>query len=374
MAKTRTAALAIFSLAAVLTVGAQAAYGFKLKPTGTDDERTIVSLERGFSGSFWSGLTRRIMDHFTSGVHEEVTHRIWGCDLPAGSDPTNTTCTVSSQTPAAVLYGVQWNDNPPFKLDSTRESSCTINSPIRLPDRQPNCWRILFGDATKRAADGEYFLQRDRFSLLYRSHFGDLQFLHAMASWDGETMGATKAKIMMWAEFAYRVAIGEIAPTTTMSAVAIPGFRNVLGQYWSDVKLLFAYGVPRYESSAAEVAFGSLLHMVQDSFSKSHVSREAPIGVCGGDGSKPNGGRILEFHAYGHQDGDKHGAQDSRNIMLAGLLEHPRNNVIMVGRYLRAQYEQRRPWQMVKDYLESCVFAVAEDDLDKPAGPGPYRN
>jgi hypothetical protein len=363
---------AIFSLC-FLIADAHPAQAYKLKPTGTDDERTIVSLETGFPGTFWSGVSRRILDHFSYGVHEEVTHRSWGCDLPQGAPPTDTSCTVWATTPAAVLYGIQWNDNPPFKLDSTNDRTCQVNAPIRLPDRQPNCWRILFGDAAKRAAAGEYFLQRDRFSLLYRSHFGDLQFLHAMASWDGETMSATKAKIMMWAEFTYRVSVGEIAPATTMSEIRIPGFRNVLGQYWSDVTQLFAFGVPRYQAGIGEVALGSLLHMVQDSFSKSHVSREAPVGVCGEGGPKPNGGRILEFHAYGHQDGDLHGEKDSRNVMLATLLDHPANNVVTVGRYLKAMYDRRERWDAVKAYLDACVFAVAEDDLDKPAGPGAYR-
>lgn len=347
-------------------------YAFKLKPSGTDDEQVIVNLEGGIPSLFWSKVTRLLMDHFTNGVHEEVTNRIWGCSLPQGADVRDARCLLWKDTPDAVLYGVQWNDNPPFKLDASGDKNCALSTPIRLPDRQPNCWRILFGDAAKRAAAGEYLMQRGGFSLLYRSHFGDLQFLHAMASWNGEAMNATRSKIMMWAEFSYRVAVGDIKPSTRMSEVSIPGFRNVLGQYWSDVTLLFTYGVPAYQGRIPEVAFGSLLHLVQDSFSKSHVSREPAVGICGGDEKKPNGGRIIEFHGYGDQDGDKHGVQDSRDIMLASLISDPKNNVVTVGRHLKSLYDRREPWSVVKDYLEACVFSVAEDDMEKPAGPGQF--
>ncbi len=364
-------ALAAFAVATLAASGQPQA--FKLRPTGTDDERVIVNLEHRFWGDFWLDITRYIMDHFTTHVHEEVTHRVWDCEIPAGADVRDTSCTVWDKTPSAVIYGVQWNDNPPFKLDSTREDSCAVNSPIRLPDRQPNCWRILFGDAAKKAEKGEYFRQSGGWALLYRSHFGDLQFLHSMASWNGESMRDTKARIMMWAEFTYLVATGKIPLHLRMSGVQVRGFRGVLGRYWGDVTTLFTYGVPKYSSRIPDVAFGSLLHMVQDSFSKSHVSREHPSGVCGEDSSQPNAGRVLEFHAYGNQSKSKHGEQDSRDLMLAGLREVPAGNVIAVSRHLRKYRESNAPWETVRRYLDECVYAVADEDLDKPAGPGPYK-
>lgn len=360
--------------AAMLTLACGDANAFKLKPTGTDDERLIVQLEDSWFGGFLSRATRTIMKHFTDGVHEEITHRIWGCTPPAGADPRDdTSCAPPhplTAAPPAVVYGVQWNDNPPFKLDATNDKACTTNQPIRLPDRQPNCWRKLFTDATKRARTSD-FNQANGTALIYRAHFGDLQFTHAMASKHGETMRQTKAGIMMWAEFTYRVAIGEIHPRTVLSQVGVTGFKEVLGRYWGDVSTLFTYGVPQHRDSIADVAFGSLLHMVQDSFSNSHVKREAPVGICA-DGDPPRAGRVLSFNDYSSQDPDKHGEEDARGKMRAQLLEQRRDNVVGVARHLKSLRDQRAPWESMRQYLDRCVFAIDPGDLDKPAGAGGF--
>lgn len=357
---------------AISCIAPMQAQAFKLRPTGTDDERVIMDLDAGFRGRFWSGVTRHIMDHFTHNVHEEITHRIWGCEPPANADIRDTTCQTANSAPPAVIYGVQWSDNPPFKLDSTQTKDCPVNEPIRVPDRHANCWRILFGDAAERAARGEYFRQSNGMALLYRSHFGDMQFLHSMAAWNGATMRDTKANIMMWAEFTYKVAISEIAPETVMSAVTVPGFRGTLGRYWGDVRSLFTYGVPQYQAQIPDVAFGSLLHMVQDSFSKSHVTREYASGTCGESG-QPNGGRITEFLAYGSQDADDHGKEDARDKMLANLREQKDSSVVTVSRYLKSLRDAKTPWETVRAYMDRCIYAVADDDMSNPAGPGPYR-
>lgn len=41
--------------------------------------------------------------------------------------------------------------------------------------------------------------------LLYRSHFGDLQFFHSMAAYDGETAEETRRRMKMWAKFLWGV-------------------------------------------------------------------------------------------------------------------------------------------------------------------------
>jgi len=71
----------------------------------------------------------------------------------------------------------------------------------------------LFGDAEKNAAR-QHFRARptgSQYALIYRVHFGDMQFLHSMGSWDGELARDTKSRVMIWAEFTYRFAKGEIA-------------------------------------------------------------------------------------------------------------------------------------------------------------------
>lgn len=55
--------------------------------------------------------------------------------------------------------------------------------------------------------------------LLQRFHFGDLQFLHAVASRDGETAGQTQQSVMMWEEFTWKVAIGTYVLDTKLQHV-----------------------------------------------------------------------------------------------------------------------------------------------------------
>lgn len=354
---------------ASLLLAAFTAHAFKLKPTGTDDEKFITDLDDGFSGTLWGKTSRWATKHFTHPVHEEVTNRIWGCE-PQTNDIRDETCVNWGKTPPAVLYGVQWSDNPPFKLDETGYKGCTVGEPIRLPDRQPKCWLALFYQATREARDGAYFSQKNGKALVYRAHFGDMQFLHAMASWNGETMRDTKAKIMMWAEFAYKVSTGEIAPTTKMYEVSVSGFKDILGRYWGDVTTLFTFGVSHYSKDIPDVAFGSLLHMIEDSFSKSHVRREYPSGQCTVLTSAPKAGRVLEFHAFGSQDSGKHGDKDQRDGMLAGLVEFKAASVVGTGRALKSLRDQKTPWADVAQYLDKCVYEVTKDDEMNPAGPG----
>lgn len=363
---------ALVSLSIILA--AQEIQAFALRPTGTDDERIIVQLKSPFWGRFEARITEFLVDHFTVGVHEEMTHRIWGCRPPENAKPDDKTCMSFRPTPAAVIYGVQWNDNPPFKLDSTTERSCTLKEPIRLPDRQPECWRVLFYDAALHAADPNvYYRQANEKALVYRSHFGDLQFLHSMASWNGETMGQTKTQILMWAEFTYKVATQNIGPKTPVSAVKnIKGFEQVLGRYWSDVGGLFTFGVNEYSNQIPDVAFGSLLHMVQDSFSRSHVWRDAPAGVCDAKEGAPKAGQVRAFYAYNSQNPNEHGKRDARNWMLGDLRDEKGGDAVSVGQTLRALRDAAAPWELVREYLDHCVYGVADTDLGNPAGPGEF--
>ena len=105
---------------------------------------------------------------------------MYGCngdaEVCSGSDALN--------APAAVLAGVRWNDDPPFRLlrNQAKGTNCVATETIRF-ETQPGCWTALFLSANKRAVAGATFGSGD--AMLYRTHFGDLQFLHAMATKDG---------------------------------------------------------------------------------------------------------------------------------------------------------------------------------------------
>lgn len=352
----------MFAVAMLIHTGALA---FKLQPTGTEEEVTVAALENG-TPRWLRSVTRWTIDFFSDPVHEELTNRIWGCDARPED---RQTCVSWSGQVAPLIYGVQWNDNPPFAVTSTRVPQCRLNETIRLPDRQPNCWRILFYDAKKHARGIERYDRRSRKALIYRVHFGDMQFLHSMASWDGESMEDTKSRIMMWAEFTYKTALGEIPPTTPVNEVPVEGVKRLFSGNGYDVKILFTRGVPRYRRNIPLVAFGSLMHMIEDSFSKSHVTREPPSSTCPVILSTTKAGRVLEFHAYNRQDPDKHSDADSRNGLEIGLIEREMI-AVTVGRKLKEMFDGRQTWEVVRAYLDQCVYEVKNDDLDKAAGPG----
>jgi hypothetical protein len=253
---------------------------------------------------------------------------------------------------------------------------------IQLPANRPECWALLYYDAQQGSIrrnlvyDGE-----SGHALLYRVHFGDMQFLHSMAARDGETAEETKGKIMAWAEFAYKVARGEIRHSAFLNQCGVDGvsalFRKKPG--WT-VQMLFTWDDPTYkpyqdrsgfhDRAFRDLAFGSLLHMVQDSFSSAHVAREPQGGlVCSQLPDHQHPGMITSFHSFTRQEYELHSAQDKDSALREHVArnEPTRSSVVDVGRVLRAYYEQNRPWDELKTYLD-CVYDLA--DPKAPAGPG----
>jgi hypothetical protein len=125
-----------------------------------------------------------------------------------------------------------------------------------------------------------------------RSHYFDLQFLHAMAAAAGEKPEDTLAKIMLWAEVMYRLSIGEglsgadklgsVTIASNVTAAAGPTYSYSLSQFFDQ------YSKPSGTDTLSHLltldtackwldlkrrALGSLLHVVQDSYARGHVRR-----------------------------------------------------------------------------------------------------
>jgi hypothetical protein len=166
----------------------------------------------------------------------------------------------------------------------------------------------------------------------YASHYHELQFLHAMAPvargddpnpnalQDADT---TYRRILMWTEFAFRVAEGTIPAHSTLGQAkrqlepaARKGFDLAFGGYSTrKVSLLFTGIDDASEAQVRQMALGALLHTVQDSFSSSHTEREADpmyrmTPLVGGKG------RIVRFHNYRIQSPSRHGTADHRPLDL----------------------------------------------------------
>jgi hypothetical protein len=158
-------------------------------------------------------------------------------------------------------------------------------------------------------------LSVENFGLTCSSHFGRLQFMHAMAGPDDQSVGDTYDRIIEWARFSYRVASGEqdleanyceTFDDPTLSPVLRSAFqlqgrsfckkrsRFLFGSYpaWT-VRTLFTLTCSnplqsklcwedfgrRGSEKARLAATGALLHLVQDSFSQAHAERSWGVGV-----------------------------------------------------------------------------------------------
>jgi hypothetical protein len=142
--------LSAIAVTLVITIAATAS-AFQMVPTGDKSAKVVVSHER---------LLQRIEDRAGPGiaslmaapVHERIAHLIYGCngDKDVCSNPEVGT----PSAPAAIIAGVEWNDNPPFLLTgaSIKECNDAINNEqvIQLP-KQYLCWALLLKDAEKKA-------------------------------------------------------------------------------------------------------------------------------------------------------------------------------------------------------------------------------
>src|SRR5260221_12888182 len=153
-----------------------------------------------------------------------------------------------------------------------------------------------------------------------------MQFLHAMAVRAAERAARTRLNILRWSEFAYRAARGEIEPGANIfemkrvetslekeTAQWLAGlFQGPSKQLWT-LEDMF---LPKSKSLRL-MAFGSLLHVVEDSYSASHVKRQTnrvqPNGCPSYDAADP----IVQFRTFVGQDTEKHGVCDDTPDWLA---------------------------------------------------------
>lgn len=188
----------------------------------------------------------------------------------------------------------------------------------------------------------------------------------------GELAVDTQRKMMVWAEFAYKVARGDIPSTTALDKVPVAGFSELIGIRERTIESLFTLGDPAFRAAPSInlFALGTLLHMVQDTFSDAHSERGEEGGVCDGNSGLRQPGKLKRFHSYALQDADKHKTADTRRAFHNHDLKVG-NNAIQVTRNLLDLYRKKVEWSEVQDYL-SCVFRLesGSEGLEPDAGTG----
>jgi hypothetical protein len=342
----------------VAVVAAVPCHAFKLQPTAKQPDADSRRLGLGtLTGLIETPLVKVYVDQFSTPVHEDLTHRAYGCH------DGHVRCRTGG-APSAVIEGVQWNDNPPFSyrtLKLTVSPTC-MGVTIQLPNLHPTCWSSIFARAAATASTARGLAFGPRDTLLERSHFGDLQFIHAMAV-DGEPPQVTRGNILAWARFAYLVSVGEIASGTVIAdGTTVGSLASFFPGSGDSVLTLFTKGTePHSDERVGDIAFGSLLHLVQDSFSRSHVSREKLRTLAG----EALPGRIVQFHSYAHQDPYVHAKRDALEALEQNAEES--NLLTAIGVRLVALRARKAPFDDVQRLLDS-VFELSENAVR--AGPG----
>ncbi|WP_157256627.1 hypothetical protein [Methyloversatilis discipulorum] len=312
---------------------------------------------------------------YSSPVHEQLSAHAHGCDFNLCS---------RSDVSAAILAGVVWNDDPPFSFDESKNSYIYRNDHKacrRKKDREgnfvpvgtisfslaPDCWIAHFKHVQKVAKKSPLAYSGGKGSLLARSHFGDLQFLHSMATRKDEAAEETRGKILMWAELMWRIDgrspdDWKVSRADRLSAVKIVGINDHfrLGESRT-IEELFALGRPWFRNNMdiEDMAFGSLLHMVQDSFSGSHAIREGESTDDSDMNCRTN--PIREFQTYAGQKSHTHSLYDQREQARTSL-----EKIHMATQKLINLRSERASWEQVEIFLKKCVFPLSNQV--QPAG------
>ncbi|MFZ1852836.1 MAG: hypothetical protein WAU15_11590 [Nitrosomonas sp.] len=284
-----------------------------------------------------------------------------------------------------TIRGVRWNDDPLFLLPN-----------------HPSIWFDNFKHASQNSdrITGHY-------DLFYRSHHHDLQFLHAMASSDQEKARDTQKAVMMWAEFSYKVANGFVPVYTRFSKLhrfLSPEAARTFKRYFTHDGLrknwtpayLFSLKCVREKlgqnlftpldcsetdwmpakENAQNIVLGSLLHVIQDSFSDSHVSRNSDYE---GEYSLIHGrSAINTFNAYTKQSFNLHRGADGypkdyeepmseRDLNLEEVCAQIISNVLSD----RGKSRERMIWNKTAGYLRDGVFRITNPNA--LAGVGKYK-
>lgn len=280
-----------------------------------------------------------------------------------------------------LVIGAEWNDDPDSLLRKGVTKSVQWYALFRDAKLQADCKKK---QDEPKCKDIE---QIKNLMMLYRSHFGDLQFIHSMASVENELAEITKKRMMAWAKFTYNIFVSSTnleneaidgKAITEFSDIAAflnkPGWtvgalfdpepggewkRSInslkFGRYVSSgrPRKQNAYEKPDEKVSIRYVALGSLLHMIQDSYSDSHTERE-----YGCNPIARSKGKVVSFRNYADQDADDHGVADLHPEWLEnGVLK--KHNPLWASAQIIQFAFKKVPWDKgVEEFLDQEVFPL----------------
>lgn len=370
----RSSAAVVLCVATLLPAMAAA---FQVLPKISDVDRKLVMLGRSqFSNGLGQWLVGNALPMIKHPVHEAITLHAIDCAAKPGAE---ISCLTTEKVKAhrVLLYGVRWPDDPPFPLNTDsppRNTDCDSRVTLRST-AQPKCWAVLFFDAEKKAKQrmtlkpnepafgpGDY--------MLYRSHFGDLQFLHSMAAHDGERAADTLRKMKMWTQFLWGIGVKTLPVDRYIRTLNVDQLEHYFPGDLTATNLL-ATGIVEVRKDLHQVAIGALLHMIQDSFSHAHSARIPETGAfCEAMPRFSQPGKIAQFYSYAGQQGSLHDKEDTFDALSLQTLQMS-PSVVEVSRAFLTLWKEGAPWSEVEKYFD-CVFAL--DNPDAAAGAGPFTH
>jgi len=309
-------------------------------------------------------------------VHEKLTEKALKAAQIIGIDDN-----YKSEEAWEYTRGALWNDDPEGLLFDDRNwfgqrTTTKYSSGAKFGTK--------FKRGEKKAEKGAMF-GPEEVSLLKRSHFGDLQFLHGMAV-QGEEAAKTRENMLMWAEFTYKVGIGVISGDTELQQVEVQGIPELFPALSKGTTVAMLFCIRANLKDLADVkkrAIGSLLHMVQDTYAASHTEREYTPGkepesmgpfvvtkkgivIDTRPGLKKGVGKIKEFHSYTGQEKKKHAAKDVPSGYSEEEWKAREASAVDAGVGILTMVKLNASWEIVKPMLEFVLGLV-----EKPAVAGP---
>ncbi|KAF4551908.1 Hypothetical protein D9617_12g037980 [Elsinoe fawcettii] len=229
-----------------------------------DDEGTEVEPAMAVAGGP-GGL-------FHTPIHESLTLSAL-TNVANSGVARDTTLNSADNATWEFVRGVIWNDDPAGLLFN---DSYGTNHSYASGAQWVAKYKMGASDWNPRELSGDRF-----YNVTGRSHYGDMQFLHCMASAAGEYPEQTKSRVMIWMEVMYKLSTGEIGPHTLVKDTKLGDLLasppDVAGgsvpPRFQPLSYMLA---PKSEFSALDFrrrALGSMFHVIQDSYAIGHAQR-----------------------------------------------------------------------------------------------------
>jgi hypothetical protein len=260
-------------------------------------------------------------------MHEKITEKALSETLLENDDNKDYKTNLKVRN---IIRGVFWNDDPEMLLfEDDYVQNCDYE------DMFSTIGAIRLGIRITRGESADCALPNK--TMTVRSHFCDLQFLHSMEA-EGIAPADTRKKLFDWMEFTYRAA------TSQINQYEISAFTTSVFGRSVTLEALFNNGNPNVK--VADIALGSLLHIIQDSYMVSHTERK-------------NFDSVISFLCYKMQNSDSHGKYDKFDgLDIADTPGASRASDVCAG--LLKLYMRKASWTDVHEYLDG-KFVLSED-------------